>query len=127
MLSVPPLTPPILLHPAHPDRTSEWKLARSGTVIGRGKVTEQYPPDVSLADTHAALIGTVSRRHARFTFDGRNYLIEDLASLNGSRVNGRQLQPFQPYRLVDGDRIELAGLRFLFIRRSGDAVIQLVA
>lgn len=127
MLSVPSLAPSILLHPAPPDRTSEWKLARSGTVIGRGKVTDHYPPDISLADTRATLIGTVSRRHARFTFDGRSYLIEDLASLNGSRVNGRQLQPFQPYPLVDGDRIELAGLRFLFIRRSGDAVIQLVA
>jgi len=72
------------------------------------------------------MLGTVSRRHARFTFDGQHFYIEDLASLNGSRVNGLQLQPFQPYRLEDGDRVELAGLRLIFVRRNGDAVIQLV-
>ena len=49
----------------------------------------------------------VSRYHARIEKDGDNYIIRDLGSKNGTSVNGEPVRD-QPYRLRDGDAIELA-------------------
>lgn len=43
----------------------------------------------------------VSRRHARLTFQGGRYVLEDLGSTNGTFVNGRRLTA--PYVLKPGD------------------------
>ena len=50
---------------------------------------------------------SVSRRHVRLTrLDGR-IRVEDLNSTNGTRVNGRRLEPFAPCVLAPGDAVVL--------------------
>ncbi len=46
----------------------------------------------------------VSRRHARIANDGGDHLLVDLASTNGTHVNG---QAIDVHRLRSGDRIRL--------------------
>ena len=45
----------------------------------------------------------VSRRHARFVFEGGNYYIEDLGSANGTAVKGQQIKR---HLLQDGDVVQ---------------------
>jgi pSer/pThr/pTyr-binding forkhead associated (FHA) protein len=47
----------------------------------------------------------VSREHARITLQGDTFTIEDLASRNGTKVNGARITG-AGHRLVDGDVIE---------------------
>ncbi len=51
----------------------------------------------------------ISRRHAQITFDGtkKTYLITDLNSSNGTRLNSVPLMPGQPKVLTSGDLINL--------------------
>jgi sigma-B regulation protein RsbU (phosphoserine phosphatase) len=54
----------------------------------------------------------VSRHHARLTCVGDNYYVEDLASRNGTLVNGRAVVDRQP--LSDGDQLGICDLVFSF-------------
>jgi hypothetical protein len=65
-----------------------------GAVIGRSRDC-----DIVLDDSN------VSRRHAEISPSGPSWLIQDLGSTNGVRVNGRQVNG--PHPLESGDRIEL--------------------
>jgi hypothetical protein len=65
-----------------------------GAVIGRSRDS-----DIVLDDSN------VSRRHAEISPSGPSWLIQDLGSTNGVRVNGRQVNG--PHPLESGDRIEL--------------------
>ena len=57
----------------------------------------------------------VSRHHAKIRIEGRKYFIYDLASTNGTRVNGRKIAK----RWVkEGDRIEMGHIRMAF--RTGE-------
>lgn len=58
----------------------------------------------------------VSSRHARIVRQGGYFILEDLGSKNGTCVANREL--VQPYRLVDGDLIEVGNARILFTERS---------
>lgn len=66
--------------------------------IDQGPVTIGRNPDceVVLADPN------VSRRHAEVRRDSGGFLVNDLGSLNGMRVNGARVKE---QRLVDGDEI----------------------
>jgi hypothetical protein len=65
-----------------------------GAIIGRSRDS-----DIVLDDSN------VSRRHAEISPSGPSWLIQDLGSTNGVRVNGRQVNG--PHPLESGDRIEL--------------------
>jgi hypothetical protein len=69
-------------------------LPPTGAVIGRSREC-----DVVLADTN------VSRRHAEIRPGGGGWLVQDLGSTNGVRVNGRPAQG--PHPIETGDRLEL--------------------
>ena len=59
----------------------------------------------------------VSRRHARISFDGKSYWIEDLGSSNGTFLNGRRLVRKQ--RLAHLDVVTLGRYAdFIFVRRQ---------
>lgn len=61
--------------------------------------------DITLDDA------SVSRRHARIRREGQDYVIEDLRSTNGVRVNGTE----RDYaRLDHGDELELGSVRLSF-------------
>jgi hypothetical protein len=73
-------------------------------VIGRSRDC-----DVRIADLNA------SRRHAELRKDGDGYWIVDLGSMNGTLVNGRQVEK---EKLEDGDRITLGSTDIVFGRKS---------
>jgi DNA-binding response OmpR family regulator len=60
----------------------------------------------------------ISRQHATISRVGATYTLEDLASHNGTLVNGRRISG--PWILRDGDQIELGGVgQLTFV--DGDA------
>jgi hypothetical protein len=66
----------------------------------------------------------VSRRHARLRWHDGRYHLSDAGSREGVSVNGQPLPPGVEYPLVDGDRIDLAGLLLIF-ERDGSAPLEL--
>ncbi len=76
-----------------------WPLSRAeALMIGRDDTCDIVLPDRQ-----------VSRHHARITWLGSHYAIEDLHSKNGTHVNGEGAA--DPTPLHDGDEIQIA-LRF---------------
>jgi len=77
-------------------------VGRSGAVIGRSREC-----DVTLKDPN------VSRRHAEIRPDGAGWIIEDLGSTNGVKVDGRRIDA--PTPLEPGARLALgtADVRFV--------------
>jgi hypothetical protein len=71
------------------------RVDRPAMVLGRG-------PGSDLVLTSPR----VSRSHARLTWDGRQFLVQDLGSKNGTRLNGALVA--RPTPIADGDRLELA-------------------
>jgi pSer/pThr/pTyr-binding forkhead associated (FHA) protein len=55
---------------------------------------------------------SVSRRHARLALDGGVLVVEDLNSLNGTLVDGEELEPFAPRRLGPGQLLTLGAVEF---------------
>ncbi len=56
----------------------------------------------------------ISRRHAAISRAGQGYILEDLGSHNGTAVNGQRIAG--PWKLNDGDQIELGGIgRLTFV------------
>lgn len=60
-------------------------------------------------------VGAVSRQHAQISREGDQFIVEDLASRNGTFVNGELVEGRRP--LVEGDRLKICDLLFTF--RSG--------
>jgi predicted component of type VI protein secretion system len=76
-------------------------IGSRGAVLGRSRES-----DVVLDDAN------VSRRHAEIRPSGASWIIVDLGSTNGVRVNGRRIDG--PQSLRPGDTIELGGSRIAF-------------
>ena len=90
------------------ERTGERLPLTLPSVVGKG----------SAADCRIAGNSAVSRRHLRVSEDdsssgGPRVLVEDLGSLNGTRLNGDALDKGQPRAVLDGDRITLADEAFV--------------
>lgn len=93
----------------------EVVITRPHQEIWLGRFGGRVPPPrdvhmVNLYDFDAYRMG-VSRLHAtiRLTADHRLELL-DLASSNGTRLNGHKLVPYEIYHLYDGDDIQLGQL-----------------
>lgn len=90
---------------------TEFQLSAEESYIGRWDADNGIFPDIDL-DTHDP-DAKVSRRHARITYRGNIYMVEDLGSTNGTFVNrGRRLLPGSPQVLSEGDEI-IVGKTFL--------------
>jgi hypothetical protein len=85
---------------------TELSRAYPGLVIGR---------DAALCDR---VIGdaTISQRHCRFSAREQRLLVEDLNSLNGTRVGTRDLAPFRPLAIDDGASLVLGRLKLVVQR-----------
>lgn len=84
--------------PVPPDETDARAL-----VIGRGPGC-----DLTLSD------GTVSRLHAELIRDGERWVVRDMGSTNGTRVNGWRVRRAV---LEPGDVLALGAQRVVFGRR----------
>lgn len=104
--------PPILIVYKGVSAGSRWPVRDESLTIGRAADC-----DVVLSDRQ------ISRYHARIERDAQGYLLRDLGSKNGTKVNAEVVHG-QPYRLRDGDEIELASVvQMGFV--SGDATVPL--
>jgi pSer/pThr/pTyr-binding forkhead associated (FHA) protein len=71
-------------------------------LVGRHDETRAIHPAISLHDPGA------SRRHAQFVQEPDGTVaLQDLASTNGTQVNGADVPPGTKRRLRDGDRVTL--------------------
>lgn len=80
-----------------------------------GRRQPDNPDDVVSIDLTrfgAAELG-VSRKHAQLLIEAGDVFLVDMGSSNGSRLNGKTLKANQPYRLRDGDEMELGQLRIV--------------
>lgn len=65
---------------------------------------------------------SVSKLHARITYQAGQYFIEDLKSRNQTYVNGKRLVPGKQVPLRSDDRIDICDFRFQFCDESDDPV-----
>lgn len=89
-------------------RTLESYRLRLPCVVGKG----------TAADCRIGGNTTISRQHARIFFEQTDssyarVLIEDLGSLNKTKVKGQDLAPHQPVELEDGTMISLSDETFV--------------
>src|SRR5215212_8623813 len=74
--------------------TSQYQLImRSGPTPGAAYTLEGDQITIGRDSTNGIAINDaeISRRHARLTFQGGKYILEDLGSTNGTFVNGQRL------------------------------------
>jgi pSer/pThr/pTyr-binding forkhead associated (FHA) protein len=85
-------------------------------ILGRqnknSKPTQMLHPLVDLAPYSAQERG-VSRMHALLQHKAGVFLVQDLSSSNGTRINGELLPPHLPLALNSGDRLSLSRLQML--------------
>jgi hypothetical protein len=74
-----------------------------GATIGRSRDC-----DVRLDDANA------SRHHAEIRPSGGSWIVRDLGSTNGIKVNGRRVDPNRPQSLHRGDELEIGTSRLTF-------------
>jgi hypothetical protein len=73
-----------------------WIIDRERMIIGRGTDCDIVIPKRQ-----------VSRQHVQIERDDKGYLLRDLGSKNGTYVNSQEVRD-KPYRLKDGDEIQIA-------------------
>jgi hypothetical protein len=94
-----------------------------------GRIFDLNKPEVwigrNLTNDIAINDGEVSRRHAVLRFEAGSYVIEDLASTNGSFVNGFRLMG--PHSLITGETISLGeNIELLFDAQRPDLAATVV-
>jgi len=87
-------------------------------IIGRATEQDVNPKLTVDLGIYGGYEAGVSRKHAIITRHEGGLYIEDLGSMNGTRINGFELSPNRKYRLRDNDEVEFAQLKtvFRFIR-----------
>jgi pSer/pThr/pTyr-binding forkhead associated (FHA) protein len=85
---------------------------RDIALIGRNDAAENFLPQLDLGAWGGRDLG-VSRRHAEFQIINGVLHICDLASINGTFVNGVKLAPNEPFPVTNGDKIECGNLRMI--------------
>lgn len=85
-----------------------------GALAGRRYVFDQEEVSFGRTDENDVVVPNeaASRHHARVVHQDAGYLVEDMRSSNGTRVNGEPL--LRPLVLEDGDVIEIGKVRFRF-------------
>ena len=82
---------------------TELSRAYPGLVVGRdGALCDRVIDDP-----------TISQRHCRFSAREQRLLVEDLNSLNGTRIGARDLAPFRPTAVDDGATLLLGRLKLV--------------
>lgn len=87
--------------------------ASDDLLVGRKDNQRGIFPDVDLGLDGGYDAG-VSRRHAIIGVQEKDYVLEDLASANGTFVNGRRLAPQAPTPIRHGDELKFGTLILRF-------------
>lgn len=80
-------------------------------VVGRRNSMKDMEVNIDLSDFDAYQLG-VSRFHAVIRAENNRLTVEDLDSMNGTRLNNLDLQPSQDYVIENGDKISFGKLSF---------------
>ena len=88
----------------------EARFQQAVVTIGRSTPGQGNAPHVDLSQDES-----VSRQHAEIRWTAAGYTVVDLGSTNGTRLNGRKLEPNTPAPLSDGDRIAVGRLCVLTV------------
>jgi serine/threonine-protein kinase len=97
---------------------ASFLLQKDSNLVGRSDPHSNIFPEVDLS--RFDLETKVSRRHARIWRKGETFLVEDLGSVNGTVVLGRdndtvRLAPHQPRVLENGDKLRLGETTLHFL------------
>ncbi len=79
-------------------------------IIGRADPQQGIYPAIDLGP-HGGMAQGVSRQHAVIMAKDNRILVKDLASVNGTRLNGYVLPPNQEYRLRNDDMLTIGKMR----------------
>ncbi len=88
-----------------PFKVKEYYPLGGEVYLGRGNDNE-----IVIKDPY------ISKKHLRIVKDEDNYFLEDLASANGTYVNGQRLMDV--VKLKNGDRISVGQIEFLFVNKE---------
>lgn len=101
------------------ERGGIFSLIGRETLIGRTDAKSGVFVDVDLSP-YLTDPKIVSRRHAQIQQDGDRFYLVDLASVNGSKLNGEQIKPKERKPLWDGDMIEFGrgGTTLTFVNKK---------
>jgi tRNA A-37 threonylcarbamoyl transferase component Bud32 len=97
---------------------ASFMLQKDNNLVGRSDPHSNIFPEVDLSEFDPET--KVSRRHARIWREGETFLVEDLGSVNGTVVLGRdndivRLAPRQPRTLRSGDKLRLGETTLHFL------------
>jgi CRP-like cAMP-binding protein len=95
------------------DQSIVFALSGEETIIGRHDPVTELHPDIDL--TEADLKRSVSRQHAKITFQGEFYLLtEEIGALNGTFVNGNQLVVGEAQQINTDDILKFGMVKLRF-------------
>lgn len=82
-------------------------------VVGRADDISGAFPEIDL-EPYGAQDAGVSRRHVRISYSEGAWKVEDLSSVNGTRLNRNRLPPARETVLNSGDELRLGNLDLIF-------------
>lgn len=95
----------VLLIKGPDGRVEEFSLTAAGAQVGRGK---QAGNDLVLSNDTM-----ISKKHARFAYEGGRFVLYDEGSTNGTHVAGERLVPGKAMPLADRDEILVGQTRLV--------------
>src|SRR5262249_50144813 len=84
-----------------------YEVRKEALSIGRSRESDIFLEDLAVSRLHASIISQ----------GNGNYALRDEGSANGTKVNGQQVNKYQPYPLQDGDKVQLGQTVLVFGRR----------
>jgi pSer/pThr/pTyr-binding forkhead associated (FHA) protein len=91
----------LLLVKRGPNAGSTFLLEGDATTIGRNTTSDVFLDDITVSRTHA----TIERR------TGSSFFVKDAGSLNGTYVNGEQVDET---KLASGDEVQIGMFKLIF-------------
>lgn len=61
---------------------------------------------------------SVSSHHAQLSLQGNDYILKDLGSTNGTRLNGKNIAPEEEHRLQDGDHVRFGSIEVSYVSET---------
>ncbi len=85
--------------------------------LGRSTTGQSIVPDIDLTPYQAYEAG-VSRLHANIRIKGSQITVMDLESANGTRINGKPIDPHAEFSLMHGDILTLGKIKIQILIRE---------